>query len=82
MAMLLDLRTYLEQHRSASLADLSNHFRVAPDALRGMLQHWIRKGLVERRDTELPCADGCAGACGSCGAAAAFEIYRWSAAGR
>jgi hypothetical protein len=40
--LLLDLKAYLA-HRRASLGDLSHRFEVAPEALRGMLEQWVRK---------------------------------------
>lgn len=75
--MLMELKTYLEQRGSANILDLSNHFRIAPDALRGMLEHWIRKGQVARRDFTTGCSDCGTGHCGGCGVAASFEIYEW-----
>jgi hypothetical protein len=78
--MLMELKSYLERHRQATIADLSHHFRVAPDALRGMLEHWIRKGAVVRHDFAPTCASGCAsGHCGSCATSGTFEIYEWTA---
>ena len=76
--MLLDLKAYLENRGSASIVDLSNKFRTPPDALRGMLGHWIKKGLVVRHDFGAECG-GCkpSGDCGGCGVSASFEIYDW-----
>lgn len=77
--MLLEIRTYLERNGSANILDLSNHFRIAPEALRGMLDHWIRKGRVVRHDFAGTCGNcGSGGACGGCGVAASFEIYEWA----
>lgn len=74
--MLMELRTYVEAHGSASILDLSNHFRMSPEALRGMLEHWLRKGVLIRHDFSGSCG-GCAssGHCGGCGLAASMEIY-------
>ncbi len=76
--MLMELKTYLERQGSASIFDLSNRFRVSPDALRGMLEHWIRKGKVVRKDFSGDCG-GCghSGGCGGCASAVSFEIYDW-----
>ncbi|MDV7144465.1 FeoC-like transcriptional regulator [Tropicimonas sp. TH_r6] len=76
--MLMEIRAYLERNGTATILDLSNHFRIAPDALRGMLDHWIRKGVIIRRDFAPSCTDCGAGHCGGCGVAASFEIYECS----
>lgn len=77
--MLMEIRTYLQRHGSANIVDLSNHFRIAPEALRGMLEHWIAKRAVIRRDFSPGC-NGCGGGhCGVCGVAASFEVYEWCA---
>ena len=77
--VLLDLKAYLEAHNQASMRDLSAHFRLAPDALRGMLEHWIRKGRVARHDFTggCSCVDKSKSACGACGVDNAFEFYEW-----
>ncbi len=77
--VLIDLRSYLQQHNQVSMRDLSTHFRLAPDALRGMLAHWMRKGLVERHDFAGGCSCGSKSrsACGACGVDNAFEFYEW-----
>ncbi len=81
--MLMEIRTYLMQHGSASILDLANHFRVAPDALRGMLGHWIAKGEIVRHDFSGSCGDcGSSGHCCGCGIAASFEVYEWQRAVR
>jgi hypothetical protein len=43
--ILSDLRTYLQQQRRVSLADLVTHFNIDADALRGMLSKWIAKAM-------------------------------------
>lgn len=73
--MLMEIRAYLEQAGSASILDLSNRFRIAPDALRGMLDHWIRKDAIVRQDFSPSCSGCGVGHCGGCGIAASFEIY-------
>ncbi|NDR56265.1 hypothetical protein FPS10_07485 [Pseudoruegeria sp. M32A2M] len=76
--MLMEIRAYLKLHGSANILDLSNHFRVSPDALRGMLQHWIAKGEVVRHDFSGSCGDcHSSGHCSGCGTAASFEVYEW-----
>ncbi len=57
--MLVDLRNYLLERRRVSLRDLAWHFGVEPDAMRGMLEHWIRKGKIKREESCPPCGSGC-----------------------
>jgi putative ferrous iron transport protein C len=68
--MLTDLKGYLVERRAASLSEMALRFSAAPDALRPMLEHWIRKGKV-RRTGGAKC-----GGCASC-AAADIEFYEW-----
>ena len=68
--MLTDLKGYLAERRSASLTEIARHFSTDPDALRPMLEHWIRKGKVRRDD-----GNRCNG-CSAC-AAADIEFYEW-----
>jgi hypothetical protein len=57
--LLVDVRNYLSQQGRVSLRDLVWHFHVEPDAMRGMLDHWIRKGKVMREPNSKPCGTGC-----------------------
>ncbi len=68
--MLTELKTFLADRHAASLNEMACHFAVAPDALRPMLDLWIRKGKVRRAG-----GSGCQG-CAGC-AAAEVEIYEW-----
>lgn len=67
--ILADLRNYLATRGRAPLGDLRARFDIDDEALRAMLDVWIRKGRVRR--TETPCS-GCCGCTGS-----ATEIYEW-----
>lgn len=69
--MLLDLRNYIKQRGSVSLLELSLHFSTPADALRGMLQHWLRKGVIQITGN-VGCQKGCCG-CDP----AQVEIYCW-----
>ncbi len=73
--ILSELKGYLAQHGRADLTDLSNRFGVEEDALRGMLEQWIRKGRVRLLASGGPC-----GPCCGCGAKA-VEIYEWVGTG-
>lgn len=70
--ILSDLRDYLRQRGQASLQDMALHFDADPEALRGMLEHWIRKGKVTRQTAKASCGDSCT----QCDPAT-VEIYVW-----
>lgn len=70
--ILSEIRRYLEQRGQASLADIALHFDAEPDAVRGMLDAWIRKGKVIRRASTASCGT----ACQSCDPAST-ELYVW-----
>lgn len=52
------IRDYLKLHGQASLRDLSSHFDASPDAVRDMMDIWIRKRKVEESGTA-SCDKGC-----------------------
>ena len=56
----------------ASLSDLSIHFGVDSDAMRGMLEQWMRKGKLRK----LPELASCQSCCESCNSEQ-LEIYQW-----
>jgi hypothetical protein len=72
--ILSDIRLYLEQRGQATLADIALHFDAEPDAVRGMLNVWIRKDKVYRKMATASCG----GSCTQCDPAAT-EIYVWTA---
>jgi len=70
--ILADIRGYLQQRGQASLADLALHFDTDADAMRGMLQVWVRKGMVHK----LVATASCGSSCTRCDSAAT-EVYAW-----
>ena len=70
--ILTDIKQYLIDNRSASLTDLSVRFHVEPDAMRGMLDQWIKKGRLKK----LPEGAKCSNCCGGCDSVQ-LEIYEW-----
>jgi putative ferrous iron transport protein C len=70
--ILSEVRDYLRRRGQASLQDLALHFDCEPDAVRGMLEHWIRKGKVTRRLA----TTSCGGSCTQC-LPEAVELYTW-----
>ncbi|WP_299726536.1 FeoC-like transcriptional regulator [uncultured Endozoicomonas sp.] len=72
--MLIAIRDYLKEQKVCSLADLSVKFKTTPEAMRGMLSHWLRKGQVICESPQ--CFTACKKGCVSCDPAE-LEIYRW-----
>ena len=72
--ILADIKTYLMAHEQATLADIALHLGSSPDATRGMLEQWMRKGKVRRYTANRDCGTSCT-ACD----AANIEIYEWVA---
>ena len=70
--ILAEIRDYLATRGRAPLSDLATRFAADPEALRAMLDQWIRKGRVRR-------LDGGSGACGGCcGCTDKLpEVYEW-----
>ena len=68
-----EVKRYLSERRIAPLNDIALHFDMQPDAVRGLLEHWIRKGKV-RRFADEGCQDNC---CGGCSENGHKEVYEW-----
>ena len=72
--MLLAIRSLVHERGQVSLTDLALHFRKSPEAMRGMVGHWVAKGQVRK----IACgASGCGHGCGGCSFAQTHEIYAW-----
>lgn len=74
--ILSDLKSYFITNKVANLNDLTIALQAEPDAIRAMLQHWIRKGVIERRQV----SDACGKACTKCDPLLT-EIYEWTGDG-
>jgi hypothetical protein len=70
--MLAEIKQYMTQHGTVSLRDLALHLESEPEAVRGMLSHWIERGRVQ----PLPTPDRCAHCTGACDDAC-LELYKW-----
>lgn len=70
--MLILLKQYLQRQKRSSLLELAAHFEVTPQAMQGMLTHWIRNGKV-RILSERPCGKSCC----QCNVEQ-LEIYEWT----
>lgn len=70
--ILSELRNYLKENKRVTLNEVVIHFDVDADALRGMIERWIRKGKVQL----LPSGDGCGSTCHKCDPTLS-EVYEW-----
>jgi hypothetical protein len=70
--ILAEVRDYIASRRRVPLSDLVARFDIDADALRAMLEQWIRKGRLRRLDVE---AKSCGTCCGC--TTAEPEIYEW-----
>jgi hypothetical protein len=57
--ILADIKQYLSARGSASLSDISLHFDTEPNAMRGMLEQWIRRGRVTKHVASAACNSSC-----------------------
>ena len=73
--ILTDLKIYLIENQRAALIDMAHHFDIEPDALKGMLEHWIRKGKVRLLEGSR-CNKGCC----SQNDPTLLQIYEWMGA--
>jgi hypothetical protein len=48
--ILSDIKEYLVKHKRVILGGLAVHFGTEPEAMKGMLDLWIRKGRVVKSD--------------------------------
>ncbi len=71
MSILTDIRNYLQQTERASLNDIALHFDTPPEAVRGMLDHWIARGNI--RYCPVDACAGCKAACSTM----PDETYEW-----
>lgn len=57
--MLLSLKAFLKERKTANLQELSLHFCKEPQIMRCMLEHWIRKGKICRLGKSAACGTKC-----------------------
>lgn len=57
--ILLDIKHYFEEHKTANLQDLSLHFQRDPEIMRDMLSHWLRKGVIHKTPNPAGCGVSC-----------------------
>lgn len=61
--ILRELDDYLQRHRRATLGDIALHFDLPAEAVRGMLDLWIRKGRIRQLDAAATCNTSCPVSC-------------------
>ncbi len=71
--ILKQIKAYVQSHPQVSLNDIAIHFDANPDAVRGMLDFWVRKGKIKHYSSENVCAGGC-----SCGQKNSNDLYEWN----
>ncbi len=70
--ILVELKKYLQERKLVPLQDIAFHFDMDIEAIRPMIDQWIRKGKVRKQDGNLGCAKGCC----KCDPAT-IETYEW-----
>lgn len=75
--ILSEIRDYLQARGRASIGDLATRFDAEPDAVRGMLRTYIRKGRVRQLGWSQNLCSGCT----KC-EPAQVEVYEWLGSGR
>ena len=70
--ILAEIKKYLMLCQRATLSDIALHVEADVDAVRGMLEHWMRKGKVRKTMAAAACGSGCC----QCDIATT-EIYQW-----
>ncbi len=70
-----EIKAYLITKKSASLAELTQHFAIDPDNMRGLLEIWIKQGKLRHSPPVNACCSNGRG-CGSC-TLTNLEFYDW-----
>lgn len=71
--ILTELKIYLQEKKRVTLIDIALHFSTSPEAMRGMLEHWIRKEKLRLLPIDSVCSDR---SCCKCNPMS-LEIYEW-----
>jgi putative ferrous iron transport protein C len=69
---LIDIKQHMMRVKMATLGSLCILFKVEPDTLRSLLQHWMRKGKIRQCMKEPACGSRCFKCPGT-----TTEIYEW-----
>ena len=60
--MLIKMRDYCMKQGSVRLPDLADYMQLPASAVEAMMQHWIRKGIIQLSH-EAPSCNGCVQSC-------------------
>jgi len=71
--ILSDLKRYVKSNQRVSLNDIANHFDIEPDAARGMLEFWVKKGKINQSISGASCSSGC-----YCDYKVVNDMYEWN----
>ena len=72
--ILSEIKRYVQERQTVTLDDLSAHFQTDREAMREMIEHWIRKGAVKKN-----MGAACCKRCTHC-ETPHLEIYEWTTA--
>lgn len=74
-----EVKRYLQARGMAPMSDLVNRFGCDAEAMRGVLDFWIRKGRVRQlQSTGRGCGSACGGCTqGNCATPALSAVYQW-----
>lgn len=70
--MLLEVKKFMQEKYVANLEQVAAYIQQDPDLTRQLLDHWVRKGKLEK----LPQPAGCGTRCQQCRPKFA-EVYKW-----
>lgn len=59
--MLYELRNYIKKYNSVSIAQISREFMIDIQAMKPMLDIWVKKGVVKIYNHPLNCKISCGG---------------------
>ena len=71
--ILKDVKDYVESRHQVSLGEIATHFDVEPEAVKGMLEFWVKKGRITHHSSAQVCGGGC-----SCSQKDISDIYEWN----
>lgn len=75
--VLSEIRSYCAEAGKVSLQELANRFETEPEAIRGMVDVLVQKGMM-RCLTEAPKGDCCCGCSKSCAQPVMSDaVYEW-----
>ncbi|GEO80549.1 FeoC-like transcriptional regulator [Pararhodospirillum oryzae] len=66
------LKNTVRDHREATLLELSRTLDAAPEAVEAMMDHWIRRGVIEKR------AQACSKSGCTCAKKQEGPLYVWT----